>query len=129
MSYIEYNPNPVARSVGDCAVRAIAKALDMGWEGAYIALVINGLSMGNVMDAKEVVSATLRQHGFNRTAVPDTCPDCYTAEEFCEDHPRGLYVLAFGSHIATVIDGNLYDAWDSSKEIPMYYWYRKGDEA
>lgn len=27
-----YNPNPVGRSVGDCAVRAIAKALDVTWE-------------------------------------------------------------------------------------------------
>ena len=30
--YIEYNPNPVAVKVGDCSVRAIAKALNMGWE-------------------------------------------------------------------------------------------------
>ena len=26
--YIEYNPNPCGRRVGDCAVRAISKALD-----------------------------------------------------------------------------------------------------
>lgn len=45
MAFIEYNPNPVGRRVGDCAVRAIAKALDTSWEGAYLALVINGLQM------------------------------------------------------------------------------------
>lgn len=26
--YIEYNPNPCGRRVGDCAVRAVAKALN-----------------------------------------------------------------------------------------------------
>lgn len=43
--FIEYNPNPCGRRVGDCAVRAIAKALDTTWEGAYITLALNGLQM------------------------------------------------------------------------------------
>ena len=45
MAYIEYNPNPVGRRVGDCAVRAISKALGMTWEAAYITLALNGLQM------------------------------------------------------------------------------------
>lgn len=38
----EYNPNPVGRRVGDCAVRAVAKALDIDWETAYAKIVKNG---------------------------------------------------------------------------------------
>lgn len=125
MAYIEYNPNPVGRRVGDCSVRAISKALNMGWEAAYIALVINGLQMGDMPSSDSVWGALLRQHGFYRAAVPDTCPDCYTAEDFCEDHPHGIYVLGFGGHVATVVDGDLYDAWDSSHEIPQFVWYLK----
>lgn len=128
MAYIEYNPNPAARSVGDCSVRAIAKALNMGWEAAYIALVINGLQMGDMPSSDSVWGALLRQHGFSRKAIPDTCPTCYTARDFCEEHPRGTYVLAFGGHVATVEDGDLYDSWDSSMEIPQYVWYRKENE-
>ena len=30
MAFIEYNNNPVGRRVGDCAVRAVSKALNMG---------------------------------------------------------------------------------------------------
>ena len=45
MAWIEYNNNPVGRKVGDCSVRAVSKALDMGWEAAYIALAMNGLQM------------------------------------------------------------------------------------
>ena len=47
--YREYNPNPVSRRVGDCAVRAVAKALDTDWESAYIMLVSNGYVMGDML--------------------------------------------------------------------------------
>ena len=32
MAYVEFNNNPVGRRIGDCAVRAISKALNIGWE-------------------------------------------------------------------------------------------------
>ena len=125
MAYVEFNPNPAARTVGDCAVRAIAKALDMGWEPAYITLVMNGLQMADMPSSNSVISATLKQYGFRGRTLPDSCPYCYTAEDFCEDHPKGTYVLFFGNHVATVIDGNLYDAWNSLKEVPQTYWYKE----
>lgn len=43
--WLEFNNNPVGRRVDDCAVRAIAKALDMSWEAAYVTLALNGLQM------------------------------------------------------------------------------------
>ena len=123
--YREYNPNPVGRRVGDCAVRAIAKALNIDWETAYLKNIINGFQMGDVPSSDSVWGATLRQNGFYRKSIPDTCPDCYTAKDFCEDHPQGVYVLGFGGHVATVRDGDLFDSWDSSNEIPQYYWYKE----
>jgi hypothetical protein len=48
MAFIEYNPNPVGRRVGDCAVRAISKALGITWETAYLQLATNGLQMCDV---------------------------------------------------------------------------------
>lgn len=126
--WVEYLNNPVGRRVGDCAVRAVAKALDMGWEAAYIALAMNGLSMGDMPSADSVWGATLRQNGFYRESLPNSCPDCYTARDFCDEHPYGTYVLGFGGHVATVVDGNLYDSWDSSNEIPQFYWHRKEEE-
>lgn len=123
--WIEYNPNPVARRVGDCAVRAIAKALDTDWETAYCRLVKNGYLMGDMPSSNSVWGAVLRENGFKRKAIDTDCKDCYTAEDFCRDHPKGVYVLGFDSHTATVVDGNLYDSWDSSNEIPQYYWTKE----
>lgn len=124
----EYNPNPVGRRVGDCAVRAVAKALDVDWETAYTMLVANGFLMGDMPSSDSVWGATLRQHGFIRESVPDTCPDCYTAEDFCRDHPEGVYVLGFGGHTCTCKNGRVFDSWDSTGLAPQFFWHRKENE-
>lgn len=127
MRYVEFNPNPIGRKVGDCAVRAISKALKVDWETAYLMIAMNGLQMGDMPSSDSVWGAVLRQNGFYKKAVPNSCPDCYTARDFAEDHPEGIYVLGFGGHVATVVNGDLYDSWNSSDEIPIYYWYRKDE--
>lgn len=123
--WIEYNPNPTGRKVGDCAVRAIAKALSIDWETAYNLIASNGFAMGDMPSSDSVWGSVLRQNGFYRKSIPNYCPDCYTVKEFCRDNPKGTFVLGFGGHVATVIDGNLYDSWNSLNEIPVYVWYRK----
>lgn len=125
MMWKEFNNNPTGRRVGDCAVRAIAKALGVDWETAYGLISAAGYAMGDMPSSDSVWGAVLRQNGFYRAAIPNTCPDCYTAEDFCRDNPRGTFVLGFGGHVATVQDGVLYDSWDSSQETPVYFWYRK----
>ena len=119
-----YNPNPAGRAVGDCSVRAVAAALGVDWETAYAMIARNGFLMGDMPSSNSVWGAVLRQNGFYRKAIPDSCPNCYTAEDFAKDNPRGIFVLGFGGHVATVVDGDLYDSWDSSQEIPVYVWYR-----
>lgn len=125
--WINYNPNPTGRMVGDCSVRAIAKALNTDWETAYALIASNGFVIGDVMSSDSVWGAVLRQNGFYRKSIPDGCPDCYTAEDFCRDNPIGTFVLGFGGHVATVIDGNIYDSWNSSREIPQFVWFRKDE--
>ena len=123
-----YNPNPVGRRVGDCAVRAIAKALDISWEKAYMMLAQSGFLMGDMPSSNSVWGAVLRQNGFKEKTLPDECPDCYTAAQFLADNPKGVFVLGFGTHVATGINGILYDAWNSEDEIPQYVWYKEESE-
>lgn len=118
----KFNPNPYGRSVGDCSVRAVAKALGIDWSTAYMLNTKAGYSMGDMPSSDAVWGAVLREHGFRREVIPNRCPDCYTATDFCREHPQGVYVLGFGGHVATVVDGDLYDSWDSSNEIPIYVW-------
>ena len=123
--WVEYNANPVSVRTDDCAVRAVSLALGVDWDTAYDMIAYNAKQMGQVMHQNAAWGSVLRQHGFNRAIIPNTCPDCYTAEDFCYDHPTGIYVLGFGEHTATVIDGHIYDSWNSSGEIPIYYWFRR----
>ena len=125
--WIEWNKNPKGRRVGDCAVMAVSVALDMDWETAYALMAMEGYSRGDMPSSDAIWGNVLRHYGFNRFVVPNTCPDCYTAEDFAYDHPHGTFVLGFGGHVATVHNGDLFDSWDSSQQIPQYYWYRKED--
>lgn len=123
--WIRFNNNPAGRTVGDCAVRAVSVALDVDWETAYIMIAEAGFQMADMPSSNGVWSAVLRQNGFYRAAIPDLCSDCYTAADFAKEHPKGVYVLGFGNHVATVIDGDIYDSWDSSQEIPQYFWEKR----
>ena len=121
--WIKYNANPVANNVEDCAIRAVALALDIPWDDAFDEVASMAKSMGVMPHNNAAWGAVLRKHGFKRAIIPNECPDCYTAADFCKDYPVGVYVLGFGSHTATVIDGNIFDTWDSSEEIPQYFWH------
>lgn len=120
-----YNPNPCGKSVGDCAVRAVAAALGLTWQESYSLLSDKAREMCDLPSSDAVWGAVLRQNGFNRYGVSNYCPECYTAAQFALEHPVGVYVLAFGGHVATVRDGRLWDSWNSEEETPIYY-YRRG---
>nr|DAW55252.1 MAG TPA: hypothetical protein [Caudoviricetes sp.] len=115
-----YNPNPIAVRVGDCAVRAVAKAIGCGWEEAYLRLAVMGLQMGDMPSSNNVWGAVLRQHGFRRAAI-----DGGSAADFCRAHPEGTYVLTMDRHVAAVVDGQIYDTWDCTSEEPIYYWHKE----
>ena len=121
----EFNNNPVGRrGVGDCAVRAVSAALDLPWESAYALMASNGFAMGDMPSSYAVWGAVLRQNGFSRQNIADTCPVCYTFADFAQDNPVGVFVICTGTHVATIKNGVILDAWDSSNEIPQFVWYK-----
>ena len=123
--FIYTNPNPTDKKTGDCVIRAIAIITQSSWEHAYMELCKEGLSMADLPNANAVWASYLRKLGFRKEIISNTCPDCYTVEDFAKEHPYGEYVLCTGSHVVAVIDGHIYDAWDSSNEIPIYFFYKE----
>ena len=124
--WVKYNPNPLGIKVGDCSVRAIAKAFGDTWDTAYAKLALEGYIQGDMPSSDAVWGSLLKRNGFKRYAIDKDAN--YNAGDFCTEHPKGLYVLAFGGHVAAVSDGNLFDSWDSTSEIPVYFYMKDESE-
>ena len=126
MGYSYCNPNPAGKSVGDCPVRAISKALGQDWETTYTGLALQGFRLGDMPNADSVWGAYLREHGYRRYLLPDDCPNDYTVAEFAADHPLGTFILSMpGRHVVAAVDGDYCDSWDSGGETPDYYWSKE----
>ena len=119
-----YNPNPVGLHVEDCVQRAISAALGVDWDTASDIVHDTAREMGLPEHSDAVWGAVLRKHGFRRYVIPNRCPDCYTVGDFANEH-SGIYVLKVDGHVVSVIDGVIMDSWDSSDEIPQYFWEAK----
>lgn len=119
------NPNPINNLVGDCVIRAISILTDEDWDYTFMELSVFAFDMKDMPSSNAVWSAYLMNLGYRRYIIPNTCPDCFTVRDFCRRNPIGKYLLATGSHVVTVIDGNYYDTWDSGDEIPIYYFTKE----
>ena len=123
--YVFSNVNPYGLRIGDCVVRAISAALDQSWERTYVDLCVEGFSYGDMPNSNAIWAKYLQDRGYKRHVIPDTCPACYTIEQFANDHPTGTYIVATGTHAVCVKDGVIYDSWDSSNEVPTYYFSKE----
>jgi len=123
--YVYLNLNPGNRIVGDCTIRAIALAMGEDWESIHADLSMVSHYLYDMPSSNAVWNEYLLLNGFTRHVIPNTCPACYTVRQFTRDYPVGTYILATGSHVVTVIDGNYYDTWDSGSEVPIYYWRKE----
>jgi len=127
--FVFYNPNPMNKLVGDCVIRAICKLTNRSWEDVFIDVALQGFMMHDMPTANHVWGTYLKKEGYVQVLLPDTCPDCYTVKDFCKDFPTGTYLLAIGTHVVAVEDGNYFDTWDSGDELPISYWRKEKNDA
>ncbi len=122
--WIQANPNPVKNRTDDCVIRAISIILDADWLWVFDQLTDIARANYDVQISNDVWPKLLKEEGFRRYMIPDTCPDCYTVRRFCHDHQNGEFIVATGSHVIAIIDGDYYDTWDSGDETVTYYFTR-----
>ena len=116
--YSWHNENPLNRNVGDCTVRAISTALDQDWDTTYIGLCLEGYLLKDMPSSNEVWRSYLSRYGLERRPAPAHT----TVNEFARTHQRGTYLLGLNSHVVCIIDGTLYDTWDSGEKEVLYFW-------
>lgn len=122
--YRPYNPNPDGLVVDDCAIRALCCLEGMSWEDSSLALFLKSYELHDVQTSSNVFNAYLKNIGYIRQQIPNTCPDCYTIADFCNDYPIGRFIVATQTHVVAIIDGDHYDSWDSSFEPIVYFWQK-----
>lgn len=121
--FLYYNPNPVTDTAGDCVIRAICKVTGDSWDTIYDDLCEEGKQQGDWGSNNTIWNDYLKKRGFKRYIIPNTCPNCYTIEDFANDHSKGRYIVATGTHVVAVVDGNIFDTWDSRQKIPLFYFF------
>jgi len=119
------NPNPQGKNVGDCTVRAISLATNQDWDKIYLDLCIQGYVLSDMPSSNAVWGKYLSDRGWTLHRLPDTCPLCYTIDDFCEDYPKGIYIVGTGTHVVCIQDGFILDTWDSSDKTPNFF-FEKG---
>lgn len=119
--WIEYNPNPRSLRVGDCAIRACCKATGHSWDDVYDSLSAIAKHKKDIMSANDVWDDYIEMNGYERIPLP---PYRLNVIDFCDEHPKGDYVLGLEEHVVSVSDGNYYDTWDSGGKEVLRCWGR-----
>ena len=118
--FIYYNNNPLGIEEDDCVTRAITLA--------------SGLCYFDISKKLQLTAELL--------GCEKLCVCCYdflienvlmfrevkidrgmTVCDFAEQHPYGIYLLRMEQHITTLIDGKIYDLWDSSEREITHAWF------
>lgn len=119
MAFVFFNANPLGLYNGDCVIRALSLATDQDWKETYIGLCMQGYVMCDMPSSNRVWAEYLKKRGWIKSALPECC---YTVRDFCDDFPKGTYILGTGTHAICIIDGSYFDTWDSGSEQSIYYW-------
>lgn len=127
--FVYKNPNPNYFHVGDCVIRAISVITGKSWEKIYSELAVKGLQMYDMPSSNAVWGAYLSDLGYVKDVLPCDYPNCFTVAEFCKNNPQGEYILATGSHVIAVKNGDYFDIFDSGGETPTYFFYKSEDNA
>ena len=125
MAFYYFNPNPLGKKVGDCVIRAIAKAMDMTWDEVAIDLSMQMLTLKDMPNSADVWGEYLHLNGFTRGVLPSDCPNCVTVKQFCELFPKGTYIVGTSLHVIAVKNGDYYDTEDVGDAMLTYFWKKE----
>lgn len=118
-----YNANSRNNNVGDCVKRALSIAYSIDYDEVSKELNQIKRQVGASDYSENIVMDRymLRRGDKFQYSIEDVNfkSEQVTADEFCRRFNSGVYLLALGkhkgaaTHAAAVVDGDLYDSWDS----------------
>lgn len=131
-----YNANPKNRFTCDCAARALATATGVRYTDVVRALAEIHCATGYESTDKRTIDRFLKACGWAKQKQPRKADNTkYTGEEFClllQAHDNTIpksenylhIAMIGGSHIVAIVNGKIYDTWNSSGGCIGTYWTR-----
>lgn len=121
----EFNPNPKAKRVDDCSIRAYCKANDLSWDEAFDIACKVAKEEKDIINSGKVCHKIITEKlgwTLNEESKKVKTKDRETVQEFCLKHNYGKYILHVRGHLVTVVDGFFYDTWNSGeKKVTHFY--------
>ena len=107
----------------DCVIRAIAVATNQSWDDTLIGLTKCAIKHKYMINCPQLYGKYLEELGFKKQKQPRKSDNKrYRANEFVKKF-KGTAVANLGQlHVACIKDGQVWDVWDSSKEVVGNYW-------
>jgi hypothetical protein len=117
-----YNAHPEKKKVGDCVLRSYCTAIHKDYKETRLELNRAARAMGLTYKNKKFINKYF-DGKFERMSFPAIagCPRM-NGERFCEEYPKGTYILYMAHHNSVCIDGVIYDTWDCSEKCVYLAW-------
>lgn len=127
-----YNANPKNRITADCTIRAICTALDKPYNKVLEEMVQMQYKTGYSFDGNKGIEKYLKSQGWIKYKQPRKLDNTkYTGKEWCNRiqkfMPTGwnkMLAKIGGHHIVAIINGKVWDIWDSTGGCVGNYWIK-----
>lgn len=140
-----FNANPKNRITGDCRIRAISTATEIPYNAVVLALALIQIETGYDQTANQGIDILMKKIGWKKMPQPrKKNGKKYTGKEFCKIQQRYLFdkdthgrawddgIIVSprifcnigGHHEVAIVDGKVYDIWDSTEGCIGNYWVK-----
>lgn len=125
--YFQPNKKDLKDEYGDCAIRALCKALNVEWIEAFKLIIPYEMEYQCPFPCMtlNLYKQMFTNLGFKYYGISNKKGSKRpTVEQFAKEHKQGIYILSTAGHFVTVVDGDWYDTWRSDDKC-LYGYYEK----
>lgn len=126
-----HNANPKNRLTNDCVIRAISIACEKDYNEVVMDLAKLQCETGYDGCSKHGIELIMKYYGWIKMKQPRKYDNTkYTGKEFCiklqnDNDNKRLVANIGGHHIVAILEGKIWDTWDSSDNCIGNYWIKE----
>lgn len=126
-----YNANPHNRITSDCVIRALCTALEIPYNQVVIEMAELQCKTGFDPSESTTINKYLVSKGWIKMPQPRKWDNTkYTGKEWCKllqqkGDNRPVVANIGGHHTVAIIDGQVYDHWNSTDGCIGNYWIKR----